>query len=388
MLSPFEIAVPRAVLEDLSARLVAARLPLDERDTWEGGMNPSYLRTLVGHWRDTFDWRAQEELLNRFRHFRTEIDGTRLHLIHEMGRGPAPMPLLLTHGYPDSFLRFHKLIPLLTDPAAHGGDADDAFHVVVPSLPGYGFSEPREKRDGLLGFSDLWHALMTEGLGYARFGAHGGDWGGFVTEQLARGHASSLIGIHLTDVPFWHIFQPPKDLSSEEGKFLEANARWQRESGAYAMIQGTRPRTAAAGLRDSPVGLAAWIVEKFHEWSDCGADLERSFSRDELLTNVMLYWVTGTIESSFQPYGDVVSGAGLRWMAEAARAVRGAAKTAAGFALFPKDISSPPRAWAERFFDVKRWTVLPRGGHFGALEEPELLAEDIRSFFRPLRRTH
>ena len=187
---PVGIATPRAVLEDLSARLVAARLPLDERDTWEGGMNPSYLRTLVGHWRDTFDWRAQEELLNRFRHFRTEIDGTRLHLIHEMGRGPAPMPLLLTHGYPDSFFRFHKLIPLLTNPAAHGGDADDAFHVVVPSLPGYGFSDPREKRDGLLGFSDLWYGLMTEGLGYARFGAHGGDWGGFVTEQLARGHAA------------------------------------------------------------------------------------------------------------------------------------------------------------------------------------------------------
>jgi microsomal epoxide hydrolase len=223
---------------------------------------------------------------------------------------------------------------------------------------------------------------MTEGLGYA-VGAHGG-LGSFVTEQLARGHAASD-----RDPPdrrsVRHIFQPPKDLSPrrevQSDRTLAARERRVRDDPGHAAW------TAAAGLRDSPV---AWRrgSSKFHEWSDCGTDLERSFSRDELLTNVVLYWVTGTIESSFQPYREVVRGAGLRWMAEAARAVRGAAKTAAGFALFPKDISSPPRAWAERFFDVKRWTVLPRGGHFGALEEPELLAEDIRSFFRPLRRTH
>ena len=350
-------------------------------------MNPAYLRALVAYWRDSFDWSAQEALLNRFHHFRTEIDGTRVHLIHEKGRGPRPIPLLLTHGYPDSFFRFYKLIPLLSDPAAHGGDAEDAFDVVVPSLPGYAFSEPREKSGGLFGFGDLWHALMSDGLGYSRFAAHGGDWGSSVTEQLARSHPSSLIGIHLTDVPFWHIFQKPKDLDAAEQRFLEQNERWQREDGAYAMIQGTRPRTAAAALRDSPAGLAAWIVEKFQEWSDCGDDIERSYTKDELLTNVMIYWVTGTIESSFQPYRDVVSAGAIRWMTEAAKEALGASKTPAGFARFPKDISSPPRRWAERFFDVRRWTEMPRGGHFAAMEEPRLLAEDIREFFRPLRRS-
>jgi microsomal epoxide hydrolase len=206
-LEPFEISTPEEALQDLALRLRAARLPSDATDEWDAGISPVYLREVVAYWGDRFDWRAQERLLNRFRQLRVEVDGTRLHLIHEPGRGPAPLPLLLTHGYPDSCFRFYKLIPLLTDPAAHGGDAADAFDVVAPSLPGYGFSEPRTSKGGLFGFGDLWHALMTETLGYERFGAHGGDWGSTVTEQLARSHSSSLVGIHLTDVPFWHIFQ-------------------------------------------------------------------------------------------------------------------------------------------------------------------------------------
>ena len=384
-LEPFQIAVSDEALDDLAARLRVARLPADSDDDWSAGTSPVYLRELVAYWRDRFDWRTEEAKLNRFHQFQTEVDGTRIHLIHERGLGPAPLPLVLTHGYPDSFVRFHKLIPLLTDPAANGGDPADAFDVVVPSLPGYTFSERRTSAGGLFGFGDLWHTLMTETLGYERFGAHGGDWGSTVTEQLARSHAASLVGIHLTDVPFWHMFQKPDDLTRAEKDYLEKNQQWQRKDGAYAMIQSTRPRTAAAGLHDSPVGLAAWIVAKFREWSDCAGDIERRFTKDELLTNVMIYWLTDTIESSFQPYHDIMSAGAGRWMKEKAKEWLGSSRTPAGFALFPKDISSPPREWAERFFNVQRWTEMRHGGHFAAMERPERLAEELREFFRPLR---
>jgi pimeloyl-ACP methyl ester carboxylesterase len=381
----FKIDVSQAVLDDLKTRLASARLPDDPANDWSKGMNPSYLRELVTHWRDRFDWRQQEAKLNRFRQFLTTVDGTCIHFIYERGRGSHPMPLLLTHGFPDSFFRFSKLIPLLTDPASHGADERDSFDVIVPSLPGYAFSQAREDHGGLFGFGDLWHKLMTGPLGYAAFAAHGGDWGSSVTEHLSRNHSSSVIAIHLTDVPFWHIFQKPSDLSDSEQRYIERNERWQREDGAYAMIQGTRPRTAAAGLFDSPPGLAAWIVEKFQEWSDCDNNIETRFSKDELLTNIMLYWVTNTIGSSFQPYSDIVSAGAMRWMKEAAKNWIGSAPTPAAFALFPKDISHPPSAWAERFFNVQRWTEMPRGGHFAALEEPELLAQDMRDFLRPYR---
>jgi microsomal epoxide hydrolase len=387
MLRPFEVSVPGPVLDDLARRLQATRFPPDDTDAWDAGMNPAYLRRLVGYWRDGYDWRKAEARLNRFHHFRGEVDGTVLHLVHEKGRGPSPLPLLLSHGYPDSFFRFDKLIPMLTDPAAHGGDPRDSFDVVVPSLPGYGFSEQRSKGGGIFGMGDLFHTLMTKELGYPRFGAHGGDWGSTITEHLARSHASSVVAIHLTDVPFWHSFQAPRDVDADERKYLDGLEEWQRDKGAYAMIQGTRPRTPAAGLSDSPAGLAAWLVEKFQEWSDCGDDVERSFTRDELLTNVMLYWVTGTIGTSFQPYHDVMNAGGVRWMKEVAKQWLGSAQTPAAFANFPKDLSHPPRRWAERFFNVQRWTDLPRGGHFAALEVPELLVHDIREFFRPFRRS-
>jgi pimeloyl-ACP methyl ester carboxylesterase len=385
MPEPYRIDVAREVLEDLATRLGATRLPRGEARDWDEGTSPAYLRELVAYWRDRYDWPAQQARLNRMAHFRAEVDGTRLHFVHERGRGPAPFPILLTHGYPDSFFRFDKLVGLLADPGAHGADPADAFDVVVPSLPGYGFSEPRRRSGGLFGFGDLLHALMAETLGYRRFGAHGGDWGSTITEHLARSHASSLAGIHLTDVPFWHMFQPPKDPTGAERKYLERNQRWQKEDGAYAMIQGTRPRSLAVGLNDSPAGLAAWMAEKYREWSDCGGDIERRFPKDDLLTQVMIYWVTGTIESSFQPYHDIVDAGALRWMEEAARKWLGSCDTPTAFALFPKDISSPPREWAERFFNVVRWTEMPAGGHFAAFEEPERLAADIREFFRPLR---
>jgi len=382
----FLVKISEEILSDLRARLERTRWT-DERadDEWIYGTDRRYLRELNDYWLTSFDWRAQEAALNRLPHFRATVNGIGIHFIHECGKGDRPLPLVLTHGYPDSFARFLKIIPMLTDPGGHGGDPTDAFDVVVPSLPGYGFSDKPAKTGVTFHIGDLWHKLMSRELGYERFGAHGGDWGSTVTEQLARSHADALVGIHLTDVPFWHLFQKPGELSHAEQTFLSKNEKWQRTDGAYALIQGTRPSTLAAALNDSPTGLAAWIVDKFHAWSDCHGDIETRFTKDELLTNIVMYWATETIGSSFLPYYDFTNSGALTWMREAFTQWVGSTDVPAAFALFPRDISRPPREWAERFFNVQRWTEMPRGGHFAALEEPELLVEDIREFFRPLR---
>jgi pimeloyl-ACP methyl ester carboxylesterase len=223
---------------------------------------------------------------------------------------------------------------------------------------------------------------MTEELGYERFAAHGGDWGSLITEHLARSYSDSVIGIHLTDVPFYHSFQRPADLSAAEQKYLEKLEKFPRTEGSYAMIQSTRPQTLAYGLNDSPAGLAAWIVEKFRAWSDCDGDVEKRFTKDELITNIMIYWITGTINSSFWPYYDLAHAGAMRWAAEKIKEWVGSSDVPAGFAIFPKDLSTPPREWAERFYNVKRWTFMQQGGHFAAMEEPDLLAQDIREMFR------
>jgi pimeloyl-ACP methyl ester carboxylesterase len=383
---PFKVRAAPQTLDDLRDRLLRTRWPPEiDDDGWDHGTSRAYLRELVGHWLSGFDWRLQEEAINRFSHFRADVAGFGVHFIHEHGKGDRPLPLILTHGYPDSFVRFLKIIPMLTDPGAHGGDAADAFDVVVPSLPGYGFSDRPRKKGFTFGIGDVWHTLMTETLGYERFAAHGGDWGSTVTEQLARSHARSLVGIHMTDVPFWHLFQKPSDPSRDEQAFFARNDRWIPKEGAYALIQGTRPHSLAPGLNDSPAGLAAWIVEKFQRWSDCDGDIETRFTKDELLTNIMIYWATETIGSSFLPYDDFTNSGALTWMVEAFKQWTGSTDVPAAFARFPKDISQPPREWAERFFNVQRWTHMPSGGHFAAMEEPELLVKDIRAFYRPLR---
>jgi len=383
---PFEVRVTQQALDDLRDRLERTRWVDEVEDEgWDHGTNGSYLRDLVGHWLTHFDWRQQEQAINRFSHFRADVDGVGVHFIHQRGKGERPLPIILTHGYPDSFVRFLKIIPMLSDPQAHGGDAADAFDVVVPSLPGYGFSDKPAQSGFTFRTGDVWHTLMTRTLGYEHFAAHGGDWGGTVTEQLARSHARSLVGIHLTDVPFWHLFQKPKDASRDEQAFFAKNEKWIRQEGAYALIQGTRPYSLAPGLNDSPAGLAAWIVEKFQRWSDCNGQIETRFTKDELLTNIMIYWATATIGSSFLPYYDFTSSGPLTWMVEAFKQWTGSSDVPAGFAIFPKDISQPPREWAERFFNVQRWTLMPSGGHFAAMEEPDRLVDDIRAFFRPLR---
>lgn len=383
---PFEISVPQSVLDDLRQRLDRTRW-IDElgEDGWHYGLSIVYMRELVRYWRHEFDWRAQEAALNRFSHFVTNIDDHRIHFIHERGKGPAPLAIVLTHGFPDSFLRFAKIIPMLSDPASHGGNASDAFDVIVPSLPGYAYSSRDASGPTLFDFADLWHRLLTEHLGYDHFAAHGGDWGSFVTEMLARDHSSAVVGIHLTDVPYYHALQPPNDLSSAEEKYLKSIKDFSSAKGAYAIVQSAQPHALALGLNDSPAALAGWLIEKFRRWSDSDGDVESSFTKDELLTNVMLYWVTGTISQSFGPYADVVKAGALEWAKQKVKQVIGSSSVPAGFAMFPKDLSSPPKEWAARFFDVRRWTEMPRGGHFAAMEEPELLVNDIREFYRPLR---
>jgi len=382
----FKIQVPQETLEDLRQRLAKTRWPDEvEGAEWDYGTNLAYLKTLVQYWQNKFDWSEQEEVINRFAHFRTEIDGFGIHFIHERGRGENPLPIILTHGFPDSFLRFAKIIPMLTDPAEYGGDPADSFDVVVPSLPGYGFSDKPTKAGMLFRVADLWATLMTERLGYERYGAHGGDWGSTVTEHLARIYSDSVVGIHLTDVPFSHLFEKPKDLSASEKKFIARSKKWEQEEGAYAMIQSTKPQSLAYGLNDSPAGLAAWIVEKFRSWSDCDGDIETRFTKDELLTNLTVYWVTETINSSFRFYYDAMNAGAMTWIVEMVKKWVGSSKVPTGFASFPRDLLPPPREWAERFFNIQRWTEMPRGGHWAAMEEPELLAEDLRAFFRPLR---
>jgi pimeloyl-ACP methyl ester carboxylesterase len=383
----FTIHVPAEVLSDLQQRLKNTRWSCQiEGTAWDAGTDAAYLKDLMEYWQTGYDWRKHEQALNEFANFRSVVDGIGIHYIHERGKGPHPFPLILTHGYPDSFYRFVKLIPMLADPQSYGGRAEDAFDVIVPDLPGFGFSDKPAQHGAIFKVNDLWARLMSDVLGYPRFGAHGGDWGSTVTEQLARSHPDSVAAIHLTDVPFGHLLQKkPDDASPAEKKFFEHNEKWLPKEGSYASIQSTKPHSLAQGLNDSPAGLAAWIVEKFRAWSDCGGDIESRFSKDELLTQLMIYWATESIGTSFLPYYDYANAGALTWMQEGVKKWIGSSKVPAAFALFPKDISQPPREWAQRFFNVQRWTEMPRGGHFAALEEPHKLAEDIRAWFRLFR---
>jgi pimeloyl-ACP methyl ester carboxylesterase len=383
---PFKISIAPQVLSDLQQRLERTRWTYQsEGADWDAGTDLNYLKDLVDYWQNSYDWRVQEAILNRFSHFKADVGGMAIHFVHERGKGPDPFPLILTHGYPDSFYRFAKIIPMLTDPEAYGGSAKDSFDIVAPDLPGYGFSDMPSKSGTLFRVNDLWAHLMTTTLGYKRFGAHGGDWGSTVTEHLARSHSDSVAAIHLTDVPFGHLFQRPDDPSSAEKHFFAKTDQWQQKEGAYAMIQSSKPQSLAHGLNDSPAGLAAWIVEKFRAWSDCGGAIESRFTKDELLTHVMIYWTTGSIGSSFMPYYDFANASALNWIKEGVKKWTGSSHVPAAFALFPKDIGNPPREWAERFFNVQRWTEMERGGHFAAIEEPELLVADIRAWFRDFR---
>jgi microsomal epoxide hydrolase len=377
---PFALRVPEETLADLRARLDRVRWPDEAPGAgWSHGTSLAYMKELVAYWRERYDWRAHEARLNGWRQFVATVGGIDIHFIHEPGLGPAPLPLVLSHGWPGSIVEFERIIPMLTDPARFGGDPADAFTVVAPSLPGYTLSfQPGQPRVGVVEIADLFAALMTDVLGYRRFAAQGGDWGAFITACLGAAYPERVAGIHVNLLAVRRDQMPPAAPTGEEKAYLEELAHWMREETGYLQIQGTRPQTLAYGLTDSPVGLAAWIVEKFRAWSDCGGDVERRFSKDVLLTNVMLYWVTGAIGSSFWPY---YARAHSAWPISERRPVR----VPTAYASFPREILHPPRAWAERVYDIRRWTAMPAGGHFAALEEPEALAADVRAFFRPLR---
>ena len=378
----FAIQVPDAVLRDLGYRLDTTRWPDEISDSgWEYGTNLAYIRSLTEYWRNRYDWRKEEALLNELPQFRVVLDGFRIHFVHARGKGPRPLPLIVTHGWPGSFVEMRKLIPLFTDPAAHGGKAEDAFDVVVPSLLGYGFSDHALER-GMdpKRIAGLWGRLMQE-LGYRRFGAQGGDWGSVVSIMLALDQAERMIGIHLNYIAGRFLLggslnaQPEEEIATTYLGHLRA---WWDAEGGYSHEQATKPQTLGYGLNDSPVGLAAWIIEKFRTWSDCAGEIESIFTRDEVLTNIMIYWVTQSAASSARLYFESrQKPLGL------SRSNR--VELPVAVAVFPKEIAMPPRALAERGLNIARWTVMPKGGHFAAMEQPELLANDLREFFRPLR---
>jgi pimeloyl-ACP methyl ester carboxylesterase len=381
----FHISIPEELLTDLRERLSRTRWPNDfGNESWSYGTEQDYLVKLVRYWRDGFDWRAQERALNAFSHYRVTLDGIPLHFIHERGKGPHPAPLILTHGWPWTFWDFHKVIRPLTDPASFGGEPRDAFDVVIPSLPGFSFSTPLTTT-GMNWWktADLWVRLM-EGLGYSRFAAHGGDWGALITLQLGHKYADRLLGVHTLGLTPLDVFTkgppPPSEYGLDEQEGLELTQRFVREGSGYLAIQSTRPQTLAYAMHDSPAGMCAWILDKRRAWSDCDGDVEKVFTRDELLTTMTLYWVTQSFGTAARYYYEATH---QPWQPSHERTPVVEAPTA--LASFPRDFSNMPRRWAEWYFNLQRWTTFPAGGHFAPMEQPESLVEDIRSFFRPLR---
>lgn len=378
MIEPFEVRVDDAVLDDLQRRLATTRFPDQIPDTgWDYGVPVDYLRELVDHWRDAYDWRVHEARLNELPHHRTTVDGQSIHFVHARSRHDDALPLLLIHGWPGSIVEFLEVIPRLTDPEAHGGSASDAFHVVAPSLPGYGFSEVTRTRGW-----DSWRIarafveLMRE-LGYEHYGAQGGDWGAQVATRIGAVDPGHCRALHL-NMP---IAAPPAEkvsLTDEDKADLAAMQQFQIEEAGYAHEQATKPQTLGVALNDSPAGLLAWTVEKFRTWSDCDGRPENVFTRDQLLTNVMVYWITGTSASAARLYWEHqhpgADGGGPHYV-----------DVPTGVARYPKEVVRFPRTWVEHAYNVTRWVEMPRGGHFAAMEQPELFVDDVRSFFRTYR---
>jgi len=372
---PFAIDISDEVLRDLNARLARTRWPDQLPGTgWTYGADTAYLRELVSYWQTGFDWRAQQARLNRFDHFRAEVGGTRIHFIHARSRNDDAIPLLLLHGWPSSFVQMLDIIPVLAAPAAHGLPATPSFHVVAASLPGFGFSDiPVRPGVGFATTATLMDELMHDVLGYERYAVRGSDLGGNVVRQIALRHPGHVIGVHLTGMIGADGATPP--FTAAEQAFIDADAVTLPER-AYARLQMSKPQTLAHALNDSPVGLAAWIVEKFRAWSDSKGDVESRFSKDALLTNVTVYWVTGTAPASVRMYYDF----------SREPVVQGRIERPVGMLMSTKDLfPAAPREWGQRFFNVKRWTTTDVGGHFLEWEEPELVARELQAFFASLR---
>lgn len=378
---PFSIRISNDALADLKKRLDLTRLPEPlQGPGWTHGTDIGYLRELVAYWRTGFNWRDQERRLNQFEQFTTTIDGLRIHFLHRRAARADALPLLITHGWPGSFVEFTKAIGPLTDPAAHGGRAEDAFHVVIPSIPGFGFSEaPREAGFDPARIAAIEAKLMAR-LGYTRYGVQGGDWGSIISTQVALLDAPHLAGLHL-NMCFGAApagTDPDAGLTTRELERLKARQVFQAEETGYQQIQGTKPQTLGVALNDSPAGLAAWIVEKFRTWCDCDGNPETVFSKDELLTNITLYWMTQTAASSARIYYE------SRHAPPSATAGR-RIEVPTACADFPKEIIWSPRRWLEPRYNITRWTEMPKGGHFAAFEQPQLFVDDVRAFFRSVR---
>jgi microsomal epoxide hydrolase len=373
---PYQIHVPQPVLDDLNQRLANTRWPNTLPGVgWDYGADPAYIRQLCEYWRTSYDWRKHEAALNRYTGFLCEVDGLDIHFWHVKGKGPNAMPLVLVHGWPGSIYEFHHLIDRLTDPAANGGDANDSFDVVIPALPGYGFGgKPTERGWGPSRAAEAFHTLMTRELGYGRYGTQGGDWGAIVTSVIAGRHPEAVIGTHLNMM----VAQPPAETTDPDDLVLKAarDAFVAGETG-YSNLQGTKPTSLAIAQADSPAGIAAWIVEKFRTWSDCGGDIESVYTKDQLLTNIMFYWAPNSMATAANFYYESRRDAGMR------SAAKNDVPTAN--ADFPGEIYRARRSWAEARFNIQRWTEFQKGGHFAALEQPEALLGDVRAFFRTLR---
>ncbi len=372
---PFRIDVSDQVLDDLRRRLRATRWPDRETvDDWSQGIPLGYLQEVCRYWADRYDWRAREAALNRFAQFTTTIDGLEFHFVHQPSAVPGAMPLLITHGWPGSIAEFASVIGPLTDPVAHGGDESDAFSVVCPTLPGFGFSaKPTAAGWNVERIARAWSELMPR-LGYPWFGAQGGDWGGQITTLLGANHADRVLGIHvnLATVRLGRDEREPTD--DAERAALAAREYYMVEDSGYSKQQSTRPQTLGYGLNDSPAGQAGWILEKFAAWMDCDRKPENVLSRDQLLDAVMLYWVTASAASSARLYWESF-----------AKTTPPYVSVPTGVAAFPKEIIPSAPRWVRRRYNLTHWTDMPRGGHFAALEQPELFVDDVRAFFRTLR---
>ena len=371
---PFSINVPEETLIDLRERLARTRWPEGmPGDAWDFGANLDYIRELCDYWREGFDWREQEAKLNEYPQFLSEVDGVDFHYYHVRGKGPNPLPLLLVHGWPGSVFEFHHLIGQLTDPGAHGGDPADSFDVVIPALPGYGFGgKPKERGWGPTRTAAAFNTLMTEVLGYERYGTQGGDWGGIITARMAANHPAKIVGSHLNFV----IGPLPKEPSEEDMPYVKQRQQFQAEETGYSATHGTKPMSLGIAQSDSPAGIAAWIVEKFRTWSDCNGDVESVYTKDELLTNIMFYWAPNSIDSAARMYWE---------SRHEGPPPRGKVEVPIGVAQFAKEIYRARREWVTDVYDVRRWTEFETGGHFAALEKPQELLTEVRAFFREIR---
>ena len=373
-IKPFTVNILQSILDDLKLRLALTRWP-DELSgsAWKYGADLAYMKKLTQYWQHSFDWRKVEREINAYPNFMADIDGHQIHFMHIKGKGKRSVPLIITHGWPGSFLEMMKLIPLLTE------NADFSFDLVIPSIPGFGFSgKPNEAGCNSAFVADLWHQLMTT-LGYNRYGAQGGDIGSGISTWLSLKYPSHLIGLHLNYISgsYKPYLKEGEQLTEEVIAFQQTGAEWSAREGAYAHLHATKPLTAAYGLNDSPVGLCAWIIEKFNSWSDNGGDIENVFTKDELLANVTLYWITQTIHSSMRMYNENSKNPMVFGQNDYI-------SVPLAFAEFPKELPTPPRSYIEKGFNVRHWTSMPAGGHFAAVEQPDLLSKDLLYFFSEL----